>query len=171
MAEDQAGPCFTIRRHCGWDFEGSTPNWISLSGLFRLCCCEWGREEILDIKKKQHKIYKSEEPLELFIKAPTEEKDTNEFVMGSGMDTLEMEFYKNILPTFVQFEEKLTGRSELRNLFPKFYDGECKDGDFYLILENLCKKNFSLVKCNTGLDWKQMKALVQKENTNFWIMK
>ena len=112
-------------------------------------------------------MYKSEEPLELFIKAPTEEKDTNEFVMGSGMDTLEMEFYKNILPTFVQFEEKLTGRSELRNLFPKFYDGECKDGDFYLILENLCKKNFSLVKCNTGLDWKQMEALVQKENTNF----
>lgn len=84
--------------------------------------------------------------------------------MGSGMDILEMDFYKNILPTFVQFEEQLAGKSELRNLFPKFYDGECQDGDFYLILENLCKKDFSLVDCNTGLDLKQMEALVQKEN-------
>ena len=41
--------------------------------------------------------------------------------MGSGMDILEMDFYKNILPTFVQFEEKLAGKSELRNLFPKFF--------------------------------------------------
>ena len=110
-------------------------------------------------------MFKSAEPLELFIKAPRAlNDDINDFVMNSGMDKLEMDFYQNILPTFVQFEEKLTGRSELRNLFPKFYDGECKEGDFYLILENLCKKNFSLVDYNAGLAWKQMEALVQKEN-------
>ena len=78
------------------------------------------------------------------------------------MDILELDFYNNILPTLVQFEKKLTGNSELENLFPKFYDGGCNKGDFYLILENLSKRNFKLIDCNKGLDRRQMENLVAK---------
>ena len=164
MAEDQTGPCFRIRRHCSRDCQGPESNWIPLASLFRLCYHERGSEDtIINIILYTFMIV-FQEPLDLFIKVPTEKEDTNEFVMESGMDTLEMDFYQNILPTFVHFEERLTGRSELRDMFPKFYDGECKNGDFYLILENLCKKKFSLMDCNVGLDCKQMEALVQKEN-------
>ena len=79
------------------------------------------------------------------------------------MDTLELEFYKNILPSLVQFEKKLVGSSQLEDLFPKFYGGECKNSDFHLILENLCKKNFKLIDCDEGLSKRQMESLVKKE--------
>ena len=103
--------------------------------------------------------------MELFIKSPIDDGETNEFVTGSGMDTLEMEFYKNILPTLVEFERKLVGYSELQEMFPKFYAGECGNGDFYLILENLCKKSFKLNDCDEGLDSRRLENLVEKEIT------
>ena len=125
-------------------------------------------EEVLEATFKRTEsitllVFQSGDILELFIKSTTDDGETNEFVTGSGLDTLEMEFYKNILPTLVQFEKKLVGYSELEKTFPKFYGGECSDGDFYLILENLCQRNFKLNDCDAGLDRRRLESLVQKE--------
>ena len=90
------------------------------------------------------------------------------------MDLLELTFYQNILPALVQFEKESTGQeSELAQCFPKFYAGESmridestkqadSQGDFYLILENVCSRQFKLADCNVGLDLETASLMVKK---------
>ena len=87
------------------------------------------------------------------------------------MDLLELTFYQKILPALIQFETENTKQeSELAKCFPKFYAGHSQskdqaasgDGDFYLILENVCSRHFKLADCNLGLDIDTASLMVKK---------
>ena len=107
-----------------------------------------------------------QEKLELFIKAAHEDQERSSFVSENGMDVLELTFYQNILPLLTKFETSQTRQeeSDLLRCFPRFYAGHCEDGDFYLILENVCSRHFRLAHCNSGLDQHTAELMLEKVN-------
>ena len=109
-------------------------------------------------------VKQSDEELHLFIKAAHEDKQRAEFVTDSGMDKIELSFYRDILPSLIKFEEEKTGQSVLTTMFPKFYAGDT--GDFYLILENVCHRGFKLEDCNKGLNEDQADLMVKQVSNN-----
>ena len=97
---------------------------------------------------------------QLFIKAAHEDGDTARLVAANRMDSLELAFYTAILPHLASCERGHTGAAVLERMFPRFYAGSCSDGDFYLVLENLCARGLRLADCDQGLDRDQAATMI-----------
>ena len=97
---------------------------------------------------------------QLFIKAAHEDEFMAGLVAANKMDTLELSFYTDILPHLASFERRHTGAAVLETMFPRFYAGSCSDGDFYLVLENLCARGLRLADCDQGLDRDQAATMI-----------
>ena len=104
-------------------------------------------------------LQKTRQTLELFIKAAPESQDMVEFVTDQNLDKLELQFYREIVPDLAAFEKKVSGRSVVEKIIPTFIAGN--SGDFYLIMENLCSRQFEVKDCNSGIEVENMKTLVQ----------
>jgi hypothetical protein len=97
--------------------------------------------------------------IRLFIKIGEDQFRKN--MVHYNIDVAEVNAYTEYLPMLVKFEMDQLGRSELANLSPKLYAGECsmeKDKrGFYLIMEDLTP-DYRMIKTEDGLSLNQLEV-------------